>query len=347
MISPRASGGAFRSVFHDIVSVSNLLAAWNEFKRGKRKKRDIALFELALEENLFALHQELTGRTYAHAPYSGFYVCDPKRRHIHKASVRDRVLHQAMFRVLSPIFEKRFIYDSYSSRVHKGTHAGVLRLAQALRKVSKNWRKPVFALKCDVRKFFDSIDHAVVRELIAHRVVDPQALQLIDLILKSFEKLPAKGLPLGNVTSQLFANVYLNELDQFMKHELKARHYFRYCDDFVVVGDDRDLLERLILRICHFLSLKLLLELHPNKVEIRKLRQGVDFLGYVLLPHVRVIRTSTKKRMLRKLEEAQQALKIGSMTKERFQNAVQSYLGILSHCRNEKLGAKLRSFLER
>ena len=286
------------------MSVANLFSAWNEFKRGKRIKKDVALFELYLEDNISQLHHELASSKYIHQPYADFYVCDPKRRHIHKASVRDRVFHQALFRVLYPIFDKYFIFDSYSSRKNKGTHRGIVRLNDSCRKVSKNWKVKTYALKCDVRKFFDSIDHVILRSLVAKHVTSPDMLQLIDTIFASFEKAKGKGLPLGNVTSQLFANIYLNELDQFVKHRLKAKHYFRYCDDFVIVHTDSKFLESATEQIRTFLREELQLELHPYKVQIRKVGQGIDFLGYVVLPHAILIRTSTKRRLLRKLDEA-------------------------------------------
>lgn len=239
-------------LFLHCVSVSNLLESWNQFKKGKRKKREVADFEMHLENRIFQLHDELVHKKYVHDPYVDFYICDPKRRHIHKATVRDRILHQGIFRVLYPVFDKHFIFDSYSSRNDKGTHAGVERLVSACRKETDNWRNTAYALKCDVRKFFDSIDHKILRDLIIKKVTDSDMMWLIDLILTSFEKEPGKALPLGNVTSQLFANVYMNELDQFAKHALKAKQYFRYCDDFIIVHKDRVFLENAILKYKSF-----------------------------------------------------------------------------------------------
>lgn len=301
-----------------------------------------------LEDRIFRLHRELTGKTYIHDPYFDFYVCDPKRRHIHKATVRDRVLHQAIFRVLYPIFDKHFIFDSYSSRNNKGTHAGVERLVSACRKETDNWRGTAYALKCDVRKFFDSIDQKILRELIGKKVSDLDMLWLIDLILSSFEKEKGKALPLGNVTSQLFANVYLNELDQFAKHVLKAKHYFRYCDDFIIVHKDRTVLENAIPKIQRFLKENLALELHPNKVEIRKIKQGVDFLGYVVLPNaVNVVRTHTKHRIVRKVVKASHDLSKSKISDEVFESIINSYLGVVSHAREKKLEIKLTNNLKK
>lgn len=161
---------------------------------------------------------------------------------------------------------------------------------------------------------------------------------LIESILGGFEKSPGKGLPLGNVTSQLFANMYLNEFDQFVKHVLREKYYFRYCDDFIILGTDKSHLESIISDIRNFLSTKLKLELHPNKIEIRKLRQGIDFLGYVILSNARIMRTSTQNRIIKKV------------MRDANKNSLESYLGILSHCRAKKTRdflLKIKSTLER
>jgi len=341
-MSKIALGGGLYSLFHNIVSLSNLLQAWKEFKKCKTAKVDVAEFEFNLEDNLFLLNQELVSKTYKSNPYQAFFVYDPKRRHIHKAIVRDRVLHQAVFRILYPIFDKHFIFDSYSSRTNKGTHKASKKLFVVLRKESENWRKPVFALKCDIRKFFDSIDHKILFELIKKKVFDADVLRLVNEILKSFEKYPNIGLPLGNVTSQLFANIYLNELDQFIKHKLKVKHYLRYADDFILISKNEDLLMGYKEEIEIFLKQNLKLELHPDKVFIRKLRQGIDFVGYVVLPNAVVLRTKTKKRIFKKLKKAERELIIGKINKENFQQTEASYMGVIKYCKNKEIKRKIQ-----
>ena len=348
-IKIQVGGGSVQSIFHDITSLSNLLRAWKEFKRGKASKIDIVEFEFHLEDNLFALHHELVEKNYKPEPYHAFFVYDPKRRHIHKASMRDRVLHQAIFRVLYPIFNKHFIFDSFSSRIGKGTHAGSKRLFAALRKASKNWRHSVFALKCDVRKFFDSIDHGILRALIERKIQDPETLRLLEQVIGSFKmcitsRRPFQsdtGLPLGNVTSQFFANIYLNELDQFAKHVLKTKFYFRYADDFIIVHRDKEFLEKCLGRIKIFLESELKLQLHPDKVSIRKLRQGIDFVGYVILPSAAVLRTKTKKRILKKWQKAKEEMHAGEITEENFNQTKVSYMGVLKHCKSNKIKRKI------
>ena len=353
-------GGTVHSdVFDNIISCENLLKAWCEFKKGKTKKKDIQEFDFNLEENIFSLHKELQNKTYINKPYVPFYVYDPKKRHIHKAEVRDRVVHQAIYRVLYGIYDKHFIYDSYSCRNKKGTHKGVKRLEEFTRKESKNYSKDIWILKCDISKYFDSIDHDILRDILFKENLDDNTKWLLAQIIDSFHKntyirdsvymkndknktynsiyaiaeidycIKPLGLPLGNVTSQLFANIYLNEFDQFVKHKLKVKYYIRYCDDFVFVFKDRKYLELLIPQIASYLKNGLSLNLHPRKVEIRKLSQGIDFLGYVTLSHYRVLRTKTKKRILKKFRKG---------IKE---EAKQSYLGILSHCKGYKIQKQL------
>lgn len=329
------------NIFGEIISLENLFLAWQEFKKGKNKKIDVQGFEFNLEDNLFTLYRELKSKTYQHSNYTPFCIQDPKLRRIHKASVRDRVLHHAVFRILYPIFDKSFIFDSYSCRLHKGTHRAVSRLEKFTRRLSKNNSRNIFALKCDIRKFFDSIDQSILLDLIKRKINDDNAMWLIRLIVKSFEKEKGKGLPLGNVTSQLFANIYLNELDQFIKHRLKIKYYLRYCDDFLILGKNKDYLIGLVSSITNFLKDKLESIIHSNKIIIRKYQQGIDFLGYVALPHHRVLRTKTKKRMFREVADKHQKLQRGLISQESFNQSLQSYLGVLKHCCGYKIKRKL------
>ncbi len=167
--------------------MKNLFTAWEEFKLGKRTTVDVQDFEFHLEDNIFHLHQELKNKTYVHASYQRFQIFDPKHRIIHKAKVRDRIVHHAIYRILAPVFESSFIYDSYSCRIGKGTHAAVDRLEGFVRKVSENYTSSCWALKCDIRKFFDSINHSVLERLIRNKINDPDTLWLVEGISRSFE----------------------------------------------------------------------------------------------------------------------------------------------------------------
>ena len=332
-------GGGVNShnVFEKIISLDSLFLAWKEFKKGKTSKPDVQEFEFNLEENIFQLHDDLKNKGYKHGPYVAFYVRDPKLRHIHKASVRDRVLHHAVFRVLYPIFNKGFIYDSSSCRLGGGTHFAVSRLEKFVRKLSGNKHRTVYGLKCDIRKFFDSVDKEKLLEVIKVKVKDKDSLELISIILNSFSKETGKGLPLGNVTSQLFANIYLNELDQYIKHQLKNKYYLRYCDDFVVLSQDSQYLLELVFKISGFLKEHLHLNLHPNKIILRKHKQGIDFLGYVVLPYHRALRTKTKRRTIRKVIVKRDEFSDGLISQESFKQSLSSFLGMLSHCNGYEL----------
>lgn len=203
-------GGGVHSgkIFDKIISLENLFSAWREFKRGKMGKPDIQEFEFNLENNLFQLHRELENKTYRHSHYTTFKICDPKLRQIHKARVRDRILHHAIFKILYPIFDKDFIFDSYSCRLEKGTHRAVGRLEKFCRKLSRNNSRNIFALKCDIKKFFDSINQDILLEFIKKKIKDENAVWLAEIVVKSFKNIDNNGLPLGNITSQLFANIY-------------------------------------------------------------------------------------------------------------------------------------------
>ena len=232
--------------------------------------------------------------------------------------------------------------------VGRGTKKGGRQLARYLRAVSGNHRRIAYALKCDIRKFFENIDHKILVGLLEKRIHDPGTRWLAKQIIRSFtvrkvELCSKTGLPLGNVTSQLFSNIYLNEFDQWAKHTLKARYYLRYCDDFLLLSRDKSELEKRLAIIVVFLRDELKLELHPNKVEIIKVRQGVDFLGYVALPHVTMLRASTKKRMLRKLQEKKKLVQKGVCTEESFEHSRQSYLGVLAHANAQKLRKQVKA----
>ena len=256
----RCVGGGYHNCnFYDVISVENLLAAWKEFRKGKRLKADVAEFEINLENNLFDLHHQLVSGMWKPDPYEAFFVHDPKLRRIHKATVRDRVLYQAVYRALYQIFDPGFIHHSFSSRNLKGTHAGMLSLERYIQKISKNYQHAGYVLKCDIRKFFDSIDQTILLGLIQKKIADSDLFLLIQKIVASFSIASGKGLPLGNVTSQLFANIYMNELDQYVKRELKAKCYVRYCDDFAIVSDSRQYLEECVENMKQFCKTKLLL----------------------------------------------------------------------------------------
>lgn len=299
--------------------MDNLLLAWKEFIKGKRNREDVQEFSLSLMDNILSLNQDLSNHTYKHGEYQAFNINDPKPRNIHKASVRDRLLHHAIYRILYPFFDRTFISDSFSCRINKGTHKALNRFRYFFRKVSENNTRTCWVLKCDIKRFFENIDHEALLKILNKFITDKEVVWLLDNIIGSFQVRPGKGLPLGNLTSQLFVNIYMNEFDQFMKHSLKARYYIRYADDFVILSKDKSWLQEILPKIGYFLEERLKLNLHPNKVFIKTISSGLDFLGWVHFPDHRVLRRATNRRMLKKLELS------------RTPETAASYLGLLKH----------------
>lgn len=324
-------------LYEQITSLENLFQAWNEFRKGKRSKIDVQNFEINLEDNLFSLHEKLKLKLYKHASYVAFNIYDPKFRHIHKAKVADRIIHHAIVSVIEPIFDKGFIYDSYSCRKTKGMHKAVKRLATFTRGVSKNYTNKCFVLKLDIKKFFASVDHEILLNLLKRKIKDRDIIWLLLEVIDSFhsEYGLGKGIPIGNLTSQIFANIYLNELDKIIKQDLQIKYYIRYADDFIIVSDKVDYLKQLISQINMFLKTQLKLSIHQDKIIIRKTHQGIDFLGYIVLPYYILPRAKTKRRMFKKLKE-----KLGA---ENFNQSLQAYLGYLSHANSYKLQNEIAS----
>lgn len=268
-------------------------------------------------DNIFSLHSDLVNHTYQHGDYQAFNISDPKPRNIHKASVCDRLLHHAIYKILYPFFDKTFIADSFSCRLNKGTHKALNRFHSFAHKVSQNKTKTCWVLKCDIKKFFANIDHSILLNILAEYIPDEDILWLLKQVVASFETKPNAGLPLGNLTSQLLVNIYMNKFDQFVKHKLKFGYYIRYADDFAILSDSQKQLEDLIPKIQNFLVEELKLALHPNKIFIKTLNSGIDFLGWVHFTDNRVLRTSTRRRMMKKVRKNPKV------------EATNSYLGLL------------------
>jgi len=279
-----------------------------------------ALFEQNAERELFALERELIDGTYRPGKSICFVVTDPTVREIFAATFRDRVVHHLLYDFLEPVFEPLFIHQSYACRIGKGTRRAVTDLRRSLRVLTKNNRKTAYCLHLDIRGFFMSLQKDILFRLIEKRVRHPDLLWLSSVIIfhdplenfmrkgdsRLFELVPphkslfhvhkGQGLPIGNLTSQFFANVYMNELDQFAKHRLKIRHYFRYVDDLLLLSHDPDELLVWRDRIDIFLRDELQLELHPNKQKLCAVGSGIDWLGYVISPDHILVRRRVVKR---------------------------------------------------
>lgn len=318
---------------------------------GKKNKKDVLIFESHLKENLTNLYYSLLNKEYKPQGYTGFYIKDPKLRLIHKAAVTDRIVHHIASGVLEKIYDIVYIEHSYSCRKNKGTHRGVTALQKMALKVSRNNTRVCWILKCDIKKFFASVNHKILIEILSRKIKDKDFLNLLSIIISSFysdrtvDYKNKKGIPIGNLTSQLFSNIYLNELDQYLKHTLKVRYYLRYADDFVILHDQRPYLEDIIPSVQDFLQSKLDLELHPQKIIFRKFNSGVDFLGYVIFPKFTLPRTRTKKRLIRKIKERVRQYKAGKIAKEKLNQTIQSYYGFLIHASAYKFKKELENLI--
>ena len=305
--------------FEEIVSLENLFEAWEDFIRGKRNKKDVQNFHEHLFDEIPALYEDLISGQYQHSSYYHFRICDPKTRDIHKAEVRDRLLHHAIHRKLYPFFASTFIADSFSCQNGKGLHRAIDRFQTMTRSVTTNHSKTGWALKCDIQKFFASVDHNILLDILGMYIQDQKILSLLASIIESFHTLSGKGIPLGNLTSQLFSNIYMNEFDQFMKHKMKTKNYIRYADDFLILSMDKIWLINLIPQMELFLSERLGLHLHPKKIFLKTFASGIDFLGWVHFPYHRILRTSSKKRMVKNFKHSSTP------------SVLASCLGLMSH----------------
>lgn len=314
--------------YDELFSINNIFKAWGQFRRGKTNKKDVMNFELHVEDNLFCLYEDLRSGVYMHSSYKYFQIFDNKKRDIYKAKVRDRVVHQIIFDYLLLLFEPEFISDSYASRINKGQYKAINAFRYFITLACNNNYKSCFVLKCDVRKYFDSIDQNTLFNLIKEKITCEKTLRIIKEIISSHVSSGSgKGVPLGNITSQIFANIYLNALDTYVKKDLRCRLYVRYNDDLVVVLESFEKLKEIREKIMLFAKGKLLLDIPVEKTSIRKINWGVDFLGFTILPEAVLLRNKTKNKMYANISP---------------KNAY-SYLGILKHCNSYNLKRKLLS----
>lgn len=294
------------NLWAQLVSFENLRTAARRALKGKRSSSKACLFHLDLERNLLGLQDELIGGDYRPGSYRTFWISDPKRRMISVAPFRDRIIHHALVQVLEPAFENRFIHHSYACRRGRGTHAAL--------NTFREWaRSSRYLLKMDIRKFFPTIDHRILKDRINSVIKDPQVLQLCDILIDSsnaqerlLQHFPGDalltplerrvGLPIGNLTSQFFGNVYLDQLDQFVTARLGVRRYLRYGDDFAICHPDKACLRDLRYHIAEFLG-TLRLRLNEGKSRVRRLSEGVEFLGFVHLPDRVRLRSENVRRM--------------------------------------------------
>ncbi len=290
----------YKNLYQELCSVENIELAFKKAQKRKSNKPYVIEFKNNLDENLKLLREELLSEVYQPRPLRTFVIRDPKVRKIRKSYFVDRIVHHAICNILDPIFEKRFIYDSFANRLGKGTLNAIKRFDKFKQKVSKNNTRNCYVFKADVKHYFDEVNHSILIDILRKKINDEKLISLISKVLKNHsDKI---GMPLGNMTSQFFANCYLNELDRFVKNELKAKYYIRYVDDFVILDNDRNILESYKEKINIFLKEKLQLELHSTKSKILLLDRGISFLGFRSYPHHRLLRKANIRTMKKRID---------------------------------------------
>ncbi len=322
-----------KNLYERIISFSNLLKAAKLAQRGKRFKESTAQFNFNLEKALWKLHQELADKIYQPGKYYNFEIYEPKKRMISAAPYRDRVLHHAIHNILEPLFDPAFIFDSYATRKGKGTHKAIDR-AQSFA------QKNAYVLKCDIRKYFPSIHHEVLMSLIKKRIVCENTLWLVQKILDSHfverDLHQSIGIPIGNLTSQFFANIYLNGMDHFLKEEMKFQYYLRYMDDFLVFSDEKNSLWQMKKKIVQYLE-ALKLKLHEGKCRIFKTKMGFPFLGMMISPDKRRLKRENILRFKKRMKKLQNTYGKGEEDLKTVHQSVNAWLGYSKHANTIRL----------
>ena len=321
----------------------NVQKAYNKARKCKRHRKDVLIFTKDKEENLDKVREDIINLAYEPSKYHYFKVYEPKERQIMALPFYDRVVQHAINNVLEPIFDKRFISQSYACRKGKGMHAA----SDTLKEWLYEWNKyhpdqPLYAIKADIHHYFQSIDHAILKAEIRKVIKDAGVLALLDRIIDHNGNMPdGVGIPVGNLTSQLFANIYLDALDQFIKHELGVEAYIRYMDDFVILSPDKEQLRNWLARIEQFLREELKLEFNP-KTTILAAKNGIDFVGYKHRATHRKVRKDSIKRIKRTIKKCES----GKITKEQLQKSIQSWTGHAGHADSYNLRKKIETLAE-
>lgn len=340
----------YRNLYDQITDFSNLVLAARQSQKGKRFRENVLEFNYNLEAELSKIKRELESKTYQPGRYKTFEICEPKRRLISAAPYRDRVVHHALCNIIVPIFDKTFINDSYANRLGYGTH-------RALRRFTNFARSNSYILQCDIKKYFPSINHEILKSLLRRKLKCQDTLWLLDTIIDSSnpqepvaDYFPGddllsplqcrKGLPIGNLTSQFFANIYLNSLDHFVKEELKAKNYLRYLDDFALFSDDYGFLAAAKIEIEEYL-VNLRLKLHPTKSQLFDTKYGASFLGFRILPETIRVRNENLQRGRRRLKKLQRDYAQGKIKLEDARRSIQSWVAHIAHGNTWKLRQKI------
>jgi retron-type reverse transcriptase len=326
------------------IDFENIYHGYHAAARGKRYRDEVLSFKANLEDNLFSVIKDLREDAYAPLPLRQFYITDPKKRLISAPAFRDRIVHHALCQVIEPVFEKRFVAESFACRVGRGTHAAMRHIFKCAQLAKRRWGD-YYVLKGDVHKFFPSINHGVLKQTIRRAIRDKRLLHIIDIIIQSYESADQDGvgIPIGALTSQLFANISLDPLDHFLKESRGVKYYGRYMDDFVILHRDKTFLHELLGEIEAFLHDGLALSLNP-KTEIFPGKHGIDFCGYRVWPtHIKP-RKRTVKRAKRRLRKLAAVYRDKPKILEHAKASIQSFFGYIRHCSGRRTA---RSVMEK
>lgn len=337
---------SYNYLFEKIVDFENFITAAKNTQKGKRLRASTSRFNFFLERELLKLQSELQDQAYRPGKYRQFYVYEPKSRLISAAPYRDRVVHHAFCNVIEPIFDSRFIYHSYACRKGKGTH-------QALDCCQEFLHKNKYVLKCDIRQYFASINHGILLKMLSARIKDKKVLWLAELIIRSADGLKANlndkkevvikgtGLPIGNLTSQFFANLYLNELDYFVKFNLRMKYYLRYMDDFLIFDNDKKFLHNIKEEIRCFLEKNLKLHFHPEKSKVFPVKSGVTFCGFRIFEDYRKLKKSNVRMFIGRMKHQQELFKQGRIRFKDISSSLRCWIAHASHGNSYGLRKKM------
>ena len=310
------------NLFPQIADPDNIYKAYTKARKGKRWQDTVKRFEHSLDSNIEAIYSALTDKTFTTSPYTRRRIYEPKERIIYKLPFnQDRIVQHALMNILEPVWDALMIHDSYSCRKGKGIHAGSRRTMDFIRKVGKRG----YCLKMDVRKFYPSINHDIMYDIVKHKIKCKNTLWLLKDIIYSFKG--GYNIPIGNYTSQWFGNLYMNELDQFMKHGHQVKYYVRYCDDVVILHEDKNSLHEIAEISTDFISDRL--DMSWGKCDIFPISQGIDFLGYRHFPEKILLRRSTAKRVKQRLKLLPARLARNEITHDQYRSSIASTMGWL------------------
>ena len=341
----------YKNLWKKVISFENLEKAYWKARKRKSNNPKIKKFEEHWRLNLCILMRELRNNTYKPKPLKKFVLRDPKTRVICVSEFRDRIIHHSLVNILQPIFEPRFIHDSYASRKGRGTLTAIQRFDKFKRKASNNGKLlknartnndvKGYVLKADIKHYFQTVNHKILMDLINKRIKDENIMWLVRIILDNYiAEIEGVGMPLGNWTSQFFANIYLDELDQFVKHKLKIKYYLRYVDDFVILHRSRKTLEEYRAKIKEFIK-TLELELHPDKCRIIPLRKGTTFLGYRIFYNHKLVRRRNLRKIKGKLKQSMKEYKKGKIDAWDVLEKLQGWSGYAMHANSYRLRQRM------